>query len=145
MFDGNADFTGIRLRSDSGDKWALTGSRQGIFLPEAPPPGEDVCICEGPTDLAALLSLGLWGIGRPSCTGGALEIAAFCRRRGIRSLTILADNDGPGRAGAERLAAETRLRARIVSLPAKDVREAVRLGASKATIEACINNASWRN
>jgi len=144
MFDGAGEFRGIRLRSDSGDKWALTGSRQGIFLPEAPPPAEEVCVCEGPTDLATLLSIGLWGIGRPSCTGGAPEIADFCRLHGTRRLSILADNDGPGRTGAERLAADVRLRARIVTLPAKDVREAVRRGAGRSTIEACINNAAWR-
>lgn len=145
MFDGLEQFRGIRLRSLAGDKWALAGSRQGIFLPDTPPPSDEACICEGPTDLAAILSLGLWGIGRPSCNGGAAEIAAFCRRTGIRRLSILADNDGPGLAGAARLADETRLRARIVTLPAKDVREAVRRGATRATVEACINNATWRN
>lgn len=144
MFDGSGEFTGLRLRSESGEKWALTGSRQGIFLPEAQPDSNEALVCEGPTDLAAILSLGFWGIGRPSCTGGATEIAVFCRRHGIGKLTILADNDGPGRDGAERLAAESHLRARIITLPAKDVREAVRLGASRTTVETCIKNATWR-
>lgn len=143
MFDGAGEFRGIRLRSDSGEKWALTGSRQGIFLPDSKPDGEEACVCEGPTDLAALLSLGLWGIGRPSCTGGGPEIAEYCRRHGIKRLSVLADNDGPGRAGAERMAAEIRMRARIATLPAKDVREAVKNGASRDTIVACINNATW--
>lgn len=144
MFDGKQEFRGIRFRSDAGDKWAYPGSRQGIFIPDADPPGDDCCICEGPTDLAALLTLGLWGLGRPSCTGGADEIRTYCKDHSLKTLTILADNDGPGRAGAERLARESRMRARIVTLPAKDVREAVRLGATRETIETCINNAAWK-
>lgn len=144
MHDGAGEFRGIRLRSEAGEKWALTGGRQGIFLPDTPPPGHSAYVCEGPTDLAAVLSLGFWGIGRPSCTGGAAEIAAYCRRHGVRELSILADNDGPGRAGAERLAADVRLRARIATLPAKDVREAVRNGATSEMIEACVAAATWR-
>ena len=36
MFDGNEEFAGMRLRSDEGEQWALRGSRQGIFVPDAP-------------------------------------------------------------------------------------------------------------
>jgi hypothetical protein len=144
MFDGNGEFRGIRLRYDTGEKRAVSGSRQGIFIPDTDIPAEEICICEGPTDTAAMLSLGMFAIGRPSCTGGGPEITAFCRKNGIKRITIIADNDGPGRAGAEKLANTHPMRARIATLPAKDVREFVRLGGTRETIETCINNAVWR-
>lgn len=144
MFDGAAEFRGIRLRDADGHKRAVTGSRQGIFIPDQDPPPDEICITEGPTDAAALLTLGIFALGRPSCSGGGPEITDFCRRHKISRVTIIADNDGPGRRGAEKLADDCRMRARIATLPAKDARESVRLGATRETIETCINNAMWR-
>ena len=66
MRDGYGEILGIRLRSESGQKWAVTGSRQGIFLPISRLEST-VWICEGPTDTAAALTLGLSALGRPSC------------------------------------------------------------------------------
>ncbi len=145
MFDGAGEFRGIRLRHMDGSKLAVPRSRQGIFIPDGPPPADEICICEGPTDAAAMLTLGIFAVGRPSCNGGASEITQFCRRHKISRVTIIADNDGPGRAGAQRLAETVPLRTRVATLPAKDAREALRLGATRETVLTCINNATWRN
>jgi hypothetical protein len=58
MNDGKRSVIGIRLRNDLGRKWAVTGSRQGLFLP-GPHPGQTVLIVEGPTDAAAAVDLGV--------------------------------------------------------------------------------------
>lgn len=145
MFDGAAKFCGMRLRSDDGQKWALRGSRQGIFLSDPLPTGDSLVVVEGPTDLAAALTLGLDGIGRPSCTGGASEIASYCRTHGIRQLSILSDNDGPGRSGALRLAQDLRsIRCRVATLPTKDLRAWCQSGASSEGVRACIEASTWR-
>ncbi len=143
MFDGKEDFAGIRLRSDVGEKWALRGSRQGIFLPDMVVP-EETLVVEGPTDTAAAVSMGLHAIGRPSCTGGAREIGTFCRRRGIKRVSVLADNDGPGIKGARTLCGQLGVRARVVVLPAKDLREWLCRGATRRAVEACLAAHGWR-
>jgi len=143
MFDGNEEFAGMRLRSDEGEKWALRGSRQGVFIPDGEPAGETLVV-EGPTDAAAAVSLGFWAIGRPSCTGGVREIAALCRRRGVKRLSVMADNDGPGIAGARAFCGQVGLPARLVVLPAKDLREWVRNGATRQAVEACLAAHRWR-
>jgi len=144
MFDGKEEFSGIRLRSDDAEKWALRGSRQGIFLPDMEVQ-EEALVVEGPTDAAAAVSLGFYVIGRPSCTGGAREIATLCRRRGVKRLSVLADNDGPGIRGAKSLCGQVRVRARVIVLPAKDLREWLRHGATRRAVEACLAAHGWRS
>jgi 5S rRNA maturation endonuclease (ribonuclease M5) len=143
MFDGRENFSGIRLRADDASKWALRGSHQGIFVPDMKPQ-EEALVVEGPTDAAAAASLGLYAIGRPSCSGGAREIAEVCRRRGIKRLSILADNDGPGIRGARKMCRHVNVRSRVVVLPAKDLREWVRHGATRQAVEACLTAHGWR-
>ena len=143
MFDGDEEFSGIRLRSDDGAKWALRGSRQGIFLPGTDPQ-EEALVVEGPTDAAAAVTLGFHVIGRPSCTGGAKEITTYCRRRGVKRLSVLADNDGPGIKGARALCGQLGVQARLVVLPAKDLREWLGHGTNRAAVEACLNVHEWR-
>jgi hypothetical protein len=143
MFDGDGQFAGMRLRSDEGEKWALRGSRPGIFIPDSVPQGETLVV-EGPTDAAAAVSIGFFAIGRPSCTGGAWEIAAFCRRRAVKRVTVVADNDGPGISGARMLCRELGVPARLVVLPTKDLREWVQHGATREAVEACLAAHGWK-
>ena len=143
MFDGDEEFAGMRLRSDEGDKGALRGSRQGIFIPDMEATAETLVV-EGPTDAAAAVSLGFYAIGRPSCTGGVREITALCRRRGVKRLSVLADNDGPGISGARAFCGQVGVTARLVVLPAKDLREWVMNGATRQTVEACLAVHAWR-
>lgn len=143
MHSGEGDVVGIRLRNDQGKKWAVTGSRAGIFIPENIPPQDIVWIVEGPTDAAAALSIGLFAVGRPSCNTGGPEIAALCRRLGVRKIVMVADNDTPGIEGAKKVAKEIGLRHTIFLPPCKDLREYVKLGGTRQFIENSINNLVW--
>ena len=92
---------GIRLRNERGDKWAVNGSRNGIFIPSCR--FDDECwIVEGPTDTAAALSIGLPTIGRPSATACVDTTVAFCRR--FTMVNIVGDYDDTGQLGATKLA-----------------------------------------
>jgi hypothetical protein len=143
MFDGKEEFTGIRLRSETGQKWALRGSRQGIFLPSMEPQ-EEALVVEGPTDAAAAVTLGFHVIGRPSCSGGAREITEYCRRSGVKRLSVIADNDEPGIKGARELCGQVEITSRMIMLPANDLREWLGQGAGRQALEACLNAHGWR-
>jgi hypothetical protein len=142
MHGCEGDVVGIRLRNDH-RKWAVTGSRAGIFIPSNIPPQDIVWIPEGPSDVLAALTLGLYAVGRPSCNTGGPEIAALCRRLGVRKVVLIADNDTPGIEGAKKVAKEVGLRHVIYLPPCKDLREYVKLGGTRQFIENSINNLVW--
>jgi phage/plasmid primase-like uncharacterized protein len=142
MKDGYGNAVGVRLRANDGRKWAVRGSRQGIFLPETEPQRR-VYVCEGPTDTAAALTIGLFAVGRPSCNCGGAEIRTACQRLGIREAVIVADNDRPGLQGAARVAGELGVKACIFVPPAKDIREFVQLGGTRQLIESELKNTVW--
>src|SRR5438128_3543256 len=83
MFNERLDPIGFRLRNWFGKKWSVPGGRNGLFAP-AGPPGKICFIAEGESDTSALLSLGLFSIGRPSCNEGAAMLAALLPRLGVR-------------------------------------------------------------
>ena len=153
MSDGNGNYIGVRLRNNNGDKWAVTGSRQGIFLPIVV--GDCVRIAmlpEGPTDTAACLTLGFFAIGRPTCNSGGEFIKQALKRLGINRAVIVADNDNikangarPGLAGAIKLKKELGLPSVIWMPPSpiKDVREFLNKGGTKQMIENEIKNKVW--
>lgn len=156
MFDGYGNPIGIRLRAEDGRKWAVRGSRSGIFLPSSPPSSSVAYICEGPTDTAAALTLGLFAIGRPSCSAGGQDIRTTCRSLGIHRIVMVTDNDAahvrpdgspwnPGVEGAERVARETKLKHCFWIPPAKDLREFVRLGGTRDMIETTIRETLWQH
>lgn len=124
MFRHNRRVIGIRMRGTDGRKWAIKGSKQGLFIPSGLSDAKALFICEGPTDTAAMLDLGFAAIGRPSCMGATeliVEVAAN------RYVIIMADGDGPGMDGATRLAyALKKIARRVITMspPAgyKDVR-----------------------
>ena len=156
MFDGDGTMIGIRLRNETGDKWAVTGSRQGIFLPSkmvtngnAP---KIAFLPEGPTDTAALLTLGFFAIGRPTCNSGNEMIAQALKRLKIFKVVVVSDNDGikvtgqrPGIEGAMKLKKELKLSSIIWMPPApiKDVREYLNKGGTKQMIESDIRCKVW--
>ena len=85
-------------------------------------------IPEGPSDTAAILTLGFPAIGRPSCSGGVDLVCAFVRRRDIQDAVVVSDNDDAGRKGAKALARQLALVCKTVRVHApdsdfKDVRE----------------------
>lgn len=144
MADAWGNVVGIRLRNEFGRKWAVKGSSQGIFLPSVPH-GNMLFVCEGPTDTAAILTLGMFAVGRPSCNGGALEIRALCRRLKITKTVILADHDDPGQDGARRFAAQLLTQWTIWTPPAKDAREWLRLGGTVELLRDHVESLKWQD
>lgn len=153
MRDGSGRICGIRLRWENGHKKSVTGSREGIFLPMQEPSSE-AWIPEGPTDTAALLTLGKFAIGRPSCSGGIAHIAATVARLNIRRAIIIADNDtdkmrpnwerwNPGLDGAQRLADEIGVPCCILILPCKDAREYLAYGGTAELLDSLVSGIVW--
>lgn len=133
---------GIRLRSASGFKWAVPGSRQGIFIPDSEP--QSTClIAEGPTDTAAAIMLGFYAIGRPSCSACVEDIVKIVESRSIRRVIILSDNDGPGIKGARALSARLDVPNVVLNPPCKDIREFARKGGTAEDIEAMADCLVW--
>ena len=154
MCDGHGLPIGIRLRADSGQKWAVTGSRQGIFMPKKCnlQVTKIAYLPEGPTDTAALLSMGLFAIGRPNNLGGGEQIAQALKHFGIGRVVVVADNDEikqggkrPGMDGAVKLKKLLKLPSVIwcPPMPIKDVREFYRKGGTRQMIENEIKNKVW--
>jgi hypothetical protein len=150
MRDDAGAVIGVRLRCpNTARKWAVKGSRAGLIYSaellstESP---ERLMVCEGPTDTAALLSIGFDAVGVPSAGGGAELLVGLCRRVRPGEIVLMADGDGPGIAGMRRLAGEVAIVApvRIVSPPAgvKDARAWVCGGADRLTIESAIDAVS---
>ena len=141
MRDGYGNSVGIRLRNDRG-KFAVRGSRQGIFIANVPPQ-PTLFVCEGPTDTAAAVELGLFAVGRPNCCCGGADIKVFARRHQCRRVVVVSDNDKPGLDGARKVGAEIGLPFAVYVPPAKDLREFVSLGGTRAMIENTLNSTLW--
>ena len=158
MRDGRERIIGIRIRGPKG-KWCVPGSRQGLFWPEGVYSGSDypLVICEGPTDCAALLTMGFDAIGRPACMGGTEYVIEFLKGR-RRDVVIMADKDEakhrpdgsvwfPGQEGAARLGQAILPYVhslKIVKPPFhKDVREWLRAGATKETLLVVVENTRY--
>ena len=143
MCDGYGNVVGIRLRNERG-KFAVRGSRQGIFLANVAAQ-KTLFVCEGPTDTAAAVELGLFAVGRPNCCCGGLEIRMFARCHDCHRVVVISDNDKPGLDGARKVGSELKLPFAVYVPPAKDVREFVRLGGTRAMIENTLKGIVWRN
>lgn len=160
MRDGDGKVVGIRLRESSGNKYAVTGSQSGIFMHDCFPAKSDKKLAaylpEGPTDTMALISLGFFAIGRPSCNSGGEYIKHALKRLGIHRAVIVADNDElktrpdgttwrPGIDGARKLKRELDIASCIWMPPApfKDLREFYRNGGTREMIESEINKKIW--
>jgi hypothetical protein len=144
MCDGHGNTLGIRLRANDARKFAVRGSKQGIFIAKVPPQPW-LFVCEGPTDTAAAVDLGLFAVGRPNCCCGGPEITIYARRHHCRRVVVVADNDKPGLDGARKVGAEIKLPFAVYVPPAKDLREFVRLGGTRALIENTLNSTLWQN
>lgn len=145
MCNGRGQYVGIRLRSDDGKKWAVSGSRSGLFMDRRMTSKElRLWVCEGPTDTMAALSLGLNAVGRPSCSDGVFAIVDLVKAQAIREVIIVADGDTPGVVGAQRLQASLPC-ASCVWLPeAKDLREYIQV-AGVRQIEDEASQCLWRD
>lgn len=155
MRDSRNYVVGIRLRTNCGKKFAETGSHQGLFLPQMDA-AHTAFLPEGPTDTAAALTLGLYAIGRPSSNGGIFELVEAIKRRPIKQVVIIADNDedkerpdgshyNPGFDGAVKLMEHMPVRSCILALPAKDVRKFLIAGGTSELVEALLTQVIWTN
>lgn len=153
MKDGRGHVIGIRLRHKNGKKWCEPGGHNGLFIPVGNAKSE-VVICEGPTDTAAALTIGLYAIGRFNCCGGIYMIQEFIRMNRIRNAIIVADCDqdrdiggmtvNPGIQGAMALSEHLPVPNCTVTLPVKDMREFVRLGGTAQTFRSLVDGLVWR-
>ncbi len=160
MYDGNCECIGLRLRSENGSKFAVTGSKNGLFIPTVgvyPDSRDTLYIVEGPTDCAAMVAMGLSAIGRASCQTGTDYIKQFIRGK-RRDVVIVADRDEPkerpdgtlwrpGIDGAYRLGESIRGHTRgvkvIVPPKYKDVRAWYHAGGTGNAILALAKNTKW--
>ncbi len=139
---------GFRTRTPDGRKLAIKGSRAGMFIPSGRRRGldEEVWIVEGPSDVAAMLDIGLNAIGRPSCRGLEQEIKRWTTGMNV---IVVADADEVGVAGAGSLIQTLRGSVRQVEmvLPPrgmKDAREALNHGISSDEWRELINGSASR-
>ena len=147
MRDEHRGVLGIRLRTTDNFKYSVTGGHEGLFIPTDLPTVGPLLICEGPTDLAALLDMDFPAIGRPSCQGAVELVIRVLQASARRDVVIVADNDGPGLEGARGLAAAIVARTRSTKVIAppfvKDARAWKAAGATRKTVEAVIAAANY--
>ncbi len=152
MVNSDGVCVGLRLRCiATGRKWSVRGGRAGLFVPDGlPVHPERLFIAEGPTDTAAVLSVGLPTVGRASATGSVATECNTVRRFKPTECIIIADRDDAGRRGAQTLAVPllTCCRfVRIITPPESfgDVRDWVAGGATAADILAAADTAKPRS
>lgn len=132
MRSARDEIVGFRTRTTDGRKFAIKGSRAGLFVPRGSSRRGEVWIVEGPTDTAAMVDMGFNVIGRPSCRGSEQEIARWTSGMDV---VVVADRDAVGIAGAESLIRTLRGSARQVAMvlppnQMKDAREFLNHGGS---------------
>ncbi|QDV44982.1 Zinc-binding domain of primase-helicase [Stieleria neptunia] len=148
MRDHDDDVVGVRLRCmNTGRKWSVSGGKAGLFVPsQLPVDIERLFITEGPTDCAAILSIGFDCVGRPSCNGAVAFTTKLIKRLHPSECVIVADDDTnkAGKRGAESLAASLVTvcpSVRIIYPPDghNDARDWVRSGASADDVLSIVN------
>lgn len=150
MRDATGEVTGIRLRTLGGFKYSIDGSDgSGIVTADNITPGQPLLCPEGPTSLAALLTLGANAVGRPNNRTGVEALRAYVKRVRPATVYIVGDNDQrlaksgvwewPGLDGANAVAREIP-GAAVLMPPAefKDVRVWLQSGARPADIQGWI-------
>lgn len=151
--DAIGEVIGTAYRDAAGGKTFAPGGKRGLIVawplatyagssPRAP-----VYVCEGASDTAALLGLGLEAVGVPmagQCGGWLAELLDE------RHVVIVRDADSAGQNGALKLVAALKTRCasvRVIDPPesAKDARAAVLAGAKRAAFEDAAKRAEPEN
>lgn len=158
MYNEQQVVVGIRLRKLDGPKFAVSGSKNGLFIPLDLHADSRVFILEGPTDTAAMLDLGFDAIGRPSCSSCVAMTRVWVESRRIDEIVIVSDRDEPkphptrgmwtpGQEGTKVLADELKKVASVkVIMPpsGKDARQWLRDGATyEEVIETIDSVETW--
>jgi len=114
---------GISRRFPDSSKKMVKGSTVGIFIPRLNWENlETLFICEGISDTAAALDMGLKAIGRLSCGTGREHIIKFCAKKNPSQIVIVSDNDAPGIAGAKTLGLWISQGYRLFTIPMPDIK-----------------------
>jgi phage/plasmid primase-like uncharacterized protein len=154
MVDSAGNVVGIRTRDmATGEKKSVSGGTAGVFVPTGLSAGSDrLFICEGPTDTAALMSIGFDCIGRPSCNGAVAITTKLVKKLHPAEVVIVADEDAndAGRRGAESLAlalVTVCKSVRIIFPPSgiNDARDWVRGGATADEVLVVVHAADIRS
>jgi len=138
---------GVRLRLADGRKFSIKGGREGLFIPQdVDLHGGRLVIAEGPTDVAALLDLGIPAIGRPSARSGSALLERVAASGRFDQIVVFGDNGNAGTRGAQSLAQLLRLYCkdvRVIFPPGtlSDAREWVRLEGSRLEFERMVATA----
>ncbi len=151
MRDGLGTIVGVSLRGKTGTKWAIPGSKLGLFIPYNLTTEGPIFMPEGASDTAALLDLGLNAVGRPQAMirGERLEQVRELMNTPLckgRPLVVVADNDSHdiGWQGAHQLALAMRRHVSNVKViephGCKDVREWIRNGVRAGTLLTILAN-----
>ncbi len=147
--NANDEIIGISRRWPDGTKGMVKGSQVGIYIPRISfkPLPDSWClfICEGASDTATALDMGLRAIGRVSCQSGGGQVIEFCRKHDPTQVVIIADNDDPGIMGAKYLqdALKDEGKKTLVYVPgnnAKDLREYRENGGTHVDLLQSVNN-----
>lgn len=144
MVDASGFVRGIRLRTPSGRKFAVTGSREGLFVPSGLCVHDPLLVCEGPTDTAAALTLRFDAVGRPCGGSGVRLVVEYVKRHCPPTVVVVADTDAIGLKSATNLAAVLACYCRDVRLiepRAKDLRAWLQAGATAADVNEAIARA----
>jgi 5S rRNA maturation endonuclease (ribonuclease M5) len=145
MVDHHGRAIGVRIRLESGKKLCQKGSALGLFVPLNLDATGTVYIAEGESDTAALLTLGVEAIGRPSATACDVFVAKLAREHAMKDVVVVADRDEVGQMGAVQLARNLAALVplvRLVTPPMKDAREWLRAGATAGDVAALVAAAS---
>lgn len=152
MVDASGNVMGIRLRRPNGFKFAVPGSKDGLFIPkQSEIDNSPLLIAEGATDVASLWEMGFRAIaGRPSCTGGISLLCELVRRRRRPEVVIIADSDIPGQRGAENLASVLVAYSpgvKVITPPdgIKDARAWLRAGGTRQDVQQAIDKVPMRH
>jgi hypothetical protein len=121
MQDGRGHLIGIQRRTVP-RKCCVEGSHLGLFVPQRLDGNGMLLVAEGATDVATLLDMGFSAIGRPNCNTGGAMVRVWCQAHPYTRVVVVADNDEPGRRGAEILAQQLHARTARPPPEYKDVR-----------------------
>jgi len=129
---------GYRRRLADGSVRTNKGGRLGLFIPKTFDKTKKlVHICEGETDTAAAVMVGLTNpIGTPGTGKCIADITTIVKAMKAKAV-VFPDNDKPGKAGGMRLAytlAAEGVKVKVCEVPGNDLREAIT--AKKLTLEA---------
>lgn len=106
LHDREFEPCGMRVRPAAGKgRWSVTGSTTGLLVPAGFKLSGSLLVTEGESDLAALLSVGFQGLGRPGCGQCTEQLVELAKGR---ELVLIRDDDAEakknwGQRGAARL------------------------------------------